>query len=550
MRICGIKATHDAAVAVIDNGKLLMCTELEKVSNGDRYRKLHSMGEVHGALFASGIDPASIDRWVLDGWKHQVTTLGDGTQLVGAPYDERDQEVNNILHPFKMRGDRWWSYRHVAGHIMGTYASSPFSSRKQEAYVICWDGGMQPRLYRVVPEEGVKSLGPLFNISGILYTLMSLYWGPYKDQDVIDHRSEEGWYELASRKASYDHPGKIMAYIANGTAHDYLVQQMRGLYNRLNNDLPRGYDHCWSLEGRFLRALPEILPADYAYTDADMLASLHSFLQSKLVLNAISAMPKGSNLCFTGGSALNIKWNTALRASEHFRAVWVPPFPNDCGSAIGTACCDMAVEQGLWHLEWSVYSGPALVSEAIPEGWKGARCTVNDLASILATDPLEPIVVLYGKSEIGPRALGHRSILCSAVFAENKMRLNSIKGREDFRPVSPICLEEFAPIAFDPGTPDPYMLFEHRVRREWTAIIPAILHLDGSARLQTVGEHDSPFIRELLQEYQKWTVLPILCNTSANYKGKGFFPDAISAMEWGRTKYVWADGELYTKKGA
>ncbi len=125
-----------------------------------------------------------------------------------------------------------------------------------------------------------------------------------------------------------------------------------------------------------------------------------------------------------------------------------------------------------------------------------------------------------------------------------------MKEREHYRPVAPICLEEFAPDIFSPGTPDPYMLFDHDVRAEWRERIPAVVHLDGTARLQTVPRDADPTIRSVLEAYHAISGIPVLCNTSANRKGSGFFPDVRSALEWGKVSYVWSGGMLYQKQAS
>jgi carbamoyltransferase len=132
-----------------------------------------------------------------------------------------------------------------------------------------------------------------------------------------------------------------------------------------------------------------------------------------------------------------------------------------------------------------------------------------------------------------------------------KEELNRAKRREAYRPVSPICLEDQAEAIFEPGTADPYMLFDHRVRPEWEQRIPAVIHLDGSARLQTMSEEYNPTVTRLLKAYHKLSGVPMLCNTSANYNGTGFFPDVASATAWGSQNevyYVWFDGTLYANK--
>ncbi len=123
-----------------------------------------------------------------------------------------------------------------------------------------------------------------------------------------------------------------------------------------------------------------------------------------------------------------------------------------------------------------------------------------------------------------------------------------MKLREPFRPVAPICIETVAPQIFTPGTPDPYMLFDHFVKEHWAFRIPAVLHDDKTARLQTVSYKQNPVIYDLLLEFHRLTGIPLLCNTSANENGCGFFPDVESAMQWGKCKYIWSEGMLYERE--
>jgi carbamoyltransferase len=122
-----------------------------------------------------------------------------------------------------------------------------------------------------------------------------------------------------------------------------------------------------------------------------------------------------------------------------------------------------------------------------------------------------------------------------------------MKSREWYRPVAPICLESEAARVFDPGSPDPYMLFAHQVRPEWREFVPAIVHVDGSARLQTIRSEQNSIVAELLHAYEQVSGIPLLCNTSANRKGCGFFPDLRSATDWLQARHVWCEGRLYSR---
>jgi hydroxymethyl cephem carbamoyltransferase len=126
---------------------------------------------------------------------------------------------------------------------------------------------------------------------------------------------------------------------------------------------------------------------------------------------------------------------------------------------------------------------------------------------------------VQGRAEIGPRALGHRSLLASPLRAESKDVLNDIKQREDYRPIAPACLLEEQGQWFDDDRDDPYMLFFANVT---TDALPAITHVDGTARVQSVGPTGDPSFRELLQAQSRRTGYGVLCNTSLNFKGLGF----------------------------
>jgi carbamoyltransferase len=288
-------------------------------------------------------------------------------------------------------------------------------------------------------------------------------------------------------------------------------------------------------------------------SNADIIASFQEYLGDLLLKRLTEVVGERfpgerPNLCIGGGCALNIKWNSVIRNSGIFRDVWVPPFPNDAGAAIGTAACELFRTAESPALEWGVYAGPMVTEGELPEGWTVRPCDERQLAELLHVEG-EPVVVLSGRAELGPRALGNRSILAPAVDAGMKKRLNEMKERADYRPVAPLCLTERAPEIFDPGTPDLYMLFDHQMRPGWAEKVPAIVHLDNSARLQTIDSSVDSAAARILREYERISGIPVLCNTSANYNGSGFFPDVASAARWGRTRYVWSDGRLYVNPG-
>ncbi|MFM7856887.1 MAG: carbamoyltransferase C-terminal domain-containing protein, partial [Flammeovirgaceae bacterium] len=217
------------------------------------------------------------------------------------------------------------------------------------------------------------------------------------------------------------------------------------------------------------------------------------------------------------------------------------------GSAIGMACASMLSTKEGTAIDWDVYSGPGITKNAPAKGWSASECDVSELASFLYKSN-EPVVVLHGRAELGPRALGNRSILAAPGSPAMKDKLNEMKQREHYRPVSPICLERYAPEYFGNFSSDPYMLFDHQVRKEKLNEIAAVCHIDGSARLQTIDAKRNIFLADLLTKFHSLSGVPVLCNTSANFNGKGFFPDVQSATSWVGADYVWCEGTLYSKQ--
>lgn len=551
--ICGLKLTHDGCLAVIEDNELLFSIEAEKIGNRPRYSTLNSTLDLRAILAANALAPRDLTAIAVDGWfrlneESQVSLLdarGNTHALDVAGYhDEPGSDVDSLAGTsaeadFFGAGQREFrSYTHTTDHALAGYCSSPYAADGEPSLIIVWDGGTVPLLYHFTP--ATRTLTPmrrLMAVMGLLYPIFASHLTPFRSPagplDPNDRARETRLLTVS---------GKAMAYAALDESSADLVAVMEQMTERIPpSDLTAMY--------RWTRKVLET-PAAAKLSDASLMSSLEDYLGQSLQLSLESFLRqepryRGLPLCFVGGSALNIKWNARLRGSGHFAGVWVPPFPNDAGSAIGAACAEMIRRTGHSSLRWSAFAGPGLPAHgAVQPGWSAGPCDLKELAGLLA-DTGEPVVVLTGRAELGPRALGHRSIIAPATTSGMQDRLNELKKRERYRPVAPICLEDCAPEVFSPGTPDPYMLFDHQVRPAWRNRVPAIVHVDGSARLQTVGP-DNGVMFDLLTAYAERTGVPVLCNTSANFEGSGFFPDVASALRWGRTRYVWSEGTLFS----
>lgn len=563
--VCGLKVTHDGAVAVIEGDRLLFSVEAEKIDNRRRHSHLADMADVVTQLRSHGLDVTDLDAISIDGWVQSrdggtsapVVSV-DGTAghvdiagyaVIAEPGQPRDALARYAGSglPLGATPCEYASYPHATGHAFASYCTSPYAAAGRPALVLVWDGGMPATLYRFDPAvPSLTSLGVVVPVAGALYPVFAAQFAPFTVA-AEQRRAIARLGDLAQLEALLPVSGKAMAYAALEPPDERAIAVMAAITDEMAPDemaligVTGGF--LWS--HRVLRAL-----APRKLSDAVILASFQEHMFRLLVRGlrrgpAAQAAAQGMPLCLSGGCALNIRWNAGIRAAGLFSDVWVPPFPNDAGSAIGTACAEMMHRTGNCALSWSVFSGPEVSYGAQPPaGWCWRECGVEQLAQLLHREGV-PVVVLHGRAELGPRALGHRSIIAPATDPGMKDTLNRVKLREWYRPVAPICLSNRAAEVFDPGTHDPYMLFEHQVRPGWIDKIPAVVHADGSARLQTVDASD-PVVYRLMTEYERLSGIPVLCNTSANLPGRGFFPDALSAMKWGGVRHVWCEGRLYT----
>lgn len=242
----------------------------------------------------------------------------------------------------------------------------------------------------------------------------------------------------------------------------------------------------------------------------------------------LQSQTKEKNVCLAGGVALNSVSNGRLKDAKIFDEVWVQPAAYDPGCALGVCFY-------IWHQKLGnprsftmehAYWGPAYAEDEMRRAAEahGLVCTYADdvekqTATLLANGGI--IGWYQGRMEWGPRSLGNRSILADPRRADVKEVVNrKIKFREPYRPFAPSVLEEDANIFFDIKGPSPYMIFVCKVRDAARAFIPAVTHVDGSARIQTVSRKTNQRYYDLITEFKKLTGIGVLLNTSFNVKGE------------------------------
>jgi carbamoyltransferase len=272
---------------------------------------------------------------------------------------------------------------------------------------------------------------------------------------------------------------------------------------------------------------------------ADLACSVQQRLEEVLVELArwIHAQTGDRVLTMAGGTALNCVANSRIWRETPFEEVWVQPAAGDAGTALGAAL-QVAADSGestrpmpgadlgrSWSdEELATWLRTAAVPFTTPEDLAG------EVADILAGNGV--IAWFDGRAEFGPRALGHRSLLAHPGHPANLERLNDVKGREQFRPVAPMVLLDQAEEIFTDGPmPSPFMLFVHRVRPEWRDRIPAAVHVDGTARIQTVDPARQERLGATLEAFRERTGLPVVINTSLNTAGRPMVDDPRDALE-------------------
>lgn len=226
----------------------------------------------------------------------------------------------------------------------------------------------------------------------------------------------------------------------------------------------------------------------------DFLLSLFCWIAEKKI---------SRNLVYSGGLALNCVFNQKLGQTGYFDNIWILPEPGDAGNSIGAA---LVKKQ-----DWVEWKGPYLGHDI------GKQLDIDNALDALLQGKV--IGVAHGRSEFGPRALGNRSLIADPRGHDVKAKVNKIKKRELFRPFAPVVLEEYATEYFDLiSSSIPYMQFVANCKRQ--DLVPAVCHVDGTSRVQTLTYNQNPDFYRLLKLFFGKTGCPILLNTSLNIKGE------------------------------
>lgn len=489
MLIVAFKPGHDGTMAAIRDGRLLYSLESEKGS----YWRYSPLTPVTVLQMAEHLDSLP-DVVALGGWYAGDT---DHSGVFNAGYRGTDP---GIVRTSKFFGKdvTFFSSSHERAHILGAIGMAPSRHRNEPQAVLVWEGGTGA-FFLVDEACQISRRVEVMNQPGGKYGALFAILDPEFPIDGVTPRLSDA--------------GKLMALAAFADARD------------ADEEIIDAVDRVLSLGSVY--PLPKKDFRDTVLFDAGVTSqtgTMAAAVITERIFNLFAdvarrELPAGVPLRITGGCGLNCDWNQQWRDLGHFSDVFVPPCANDSGSAIGTAIDAQATLTGEHHIEWNVYSGLEFVTDVVPDPsrWRHRNLAHSAVAQALASGRV--FAWVQGRWEIGPRALGNRSLLADAQSPASKDRLNRIKKREDYRPIAPAARVEDLGSAFDADFEDPYMLYFRRVRDPRLA---AVTHVDGSARVQTVSRRTNPPLHQLLSAVAEQQGLGVLCNTSLNFPGHGF----------------------------
>jgi carbamoyltransferase len=477
----GIAAnSHDGSLAVFDNDELVFA------SHAERFSGLKNDPHLNKPLLNYARQWGEPNEVV---WYEKPLTKTMRQLYAGQGWNWNENNIKSYLKQFDINAPLSYSNHHqshaAAGYYTSGYQDATIvvldSIGEWETYTI-WEG-KGDKLTKVFSQEYPHSIGLWYSAMtqriGLTpnedeYILMGM--SAYGDGNKLYHSMKETFFELGP----HDH---------------WKFPEVKFLKN-----LHRG---CKDYKAGLTK-----------WTDKLNIAATTQTIYEEILLGILeycSNKYKSRNLVLMGGCALNCRANG--RASAYYDNIWIMPNPGDAGSSVGA----VLARKGK-HIKWA---GPYLGYDI--EG----DYPVDELFRELKDTGM--VGVANGRAEFGPRALGNRSLLADPRGKDMKDKVNKIKKRQKYRPFAPVILAEHAEKYFY-GDVGPYMQYTSKCRK--TEEFPAIVHVDGTSRVQTVTKKDNPGLRELLERWYAKTGCPMLLNTSLNIKGKPMVNDEKDAKKF------------------
>ncbi|GAB4268330.1 MAG: carbamoyltransferase [Candidatus Rifleibacteriota bacterium] len=531
MKILGINSVyHESAASLVIDGEQICFIEEERI-NRIKHAKTAEVDNPHvlpvGAmkkcLEMAGLDFSDIDYFAYS-FSKEGRLQNIGVDSFFKPGSWGTEEGENLFHSrllsvpeaigqtagFDVSDKMVWVDHHLA-HAASAFYCSPFS----EALVMIVDGiGEFDSISAYVGRH--NQLGKIFSVPypnslGFLWEKICRFLG-FSEHDACKLMGLSSYGDPAKLRDSF-------AKIARLDEKSLFVVD-NGI-TRFRSDDMSGLEEIFGPA----RQKDDVIEMRHK----DLAAALQEFTENVMLSLAqrLKKQFRMNKLCLAGGTALNCVANTALRKKAGFSEIYVQPAANDAGTALGAALyvwCGLNDKPKNFHLRHSYY-GPSYSEDEIKRAIKMAGLksqTVNNAPAMAADFVSNGMIVgwFQGKMEMGPRALGNRSLLADPRRRDMRDILNrKIKHREEFRPFAPSVLEEKANEWFEiPGksVSDEFMLFAFPTRKKLHEKIPAVVHVDNTSRIQVVKRETNPKYHALISEFEKLTGIPMVLNTSFN----------------------------------
>ena len=535
-----IERGHDGGASLIVDGKLIYSIEEEKLIGKRHAYDTMPIESIKKCLEYGNLTLDDIDKFVI-GWNYPLIY-----KMLNKEFISKEEMSMHLFGDIKYASKIEYLDHHLA-HAYSTFIPSNF----KEALVFVIDGQgeyMGTSLY-LANENEMKLLMETPVSLGYFYTAITKQIGfrsgeEGKTMGLASYGSPV-YYETLKKLINVDDNGDInCVFKIKKESKDEEEATLEKWESLLSLIIPKR-------EGRILEVSDDIIP--YANL-ANSAQKLVGEIMTKVITKYVEKT-NVHNVCLAGGVALNCPTNSAVEALKEVDKVFVQPAANDGGISLGSAIKGSIDLKDKVNIEMIPYLGEEYTDKEIEKsirdyGYKYEK--FDDIAKVVAELLANQKIVanFQGRLELGPRALGNRSILASPEYYDMLIRMNTLKGREVWRPLAPAVMYDKQKEVFDSNIFSPHMTKNFNVLNNMKNRLQAITHVDGTARIQSVTKEYNYIFYNIIKEFYRITGIPVVINTSFNIKGEPIVctPDkAIESFEKMNLDYL-AIGKCLVKK--
>ncbi len=489
---------HDSCITFSNNNKIVLHLEAERVFRKKHLRlkkeqmeDLIKVGLDYLQISVNGIKKVYLAQWNNQFDNKKIVILG--------------REFKPIIT------------RHHENHI-GTGLVSNF----KDAVIVCADGGSEDGTTKIYIKKDKK----ITLLEDLNHTILTgKFYGTITQLIIAP----------SFGRAHDTNPGKTMGLAALGKynkKYAILLDKYKDEINKLHMD---GCEHLlkiFNLEPDYNNPWLDKDRCDLAYTAQE-------YWTNTFLKKIVSLRKHSKNIIFVGGCAYNVVLNTKIVESKIFDDVYITPISGDCGQSLGAL---------IYHNRDLSCDYPFL-----GRSFGKVPLQASNLLKNVLKDLIEKKIIAWyqAESEVGPRSLGHRSFIGIPTTSSMRVKLSEkVKKREPYRPVAPIIPVEKFSYYFKGSFYSPYMTFAPKVKSITRKVAPAIVHFDGTSRVQTLEKSTNPFLHKLLLELEKAGLPPILMNSSFNTNGEPIVDtpeDALRTFKNSEADVLYINGKRYEK---